>query len=98
MKIVNRKKFIRSIILTFFLISFLVIGVSNKTFSHNELQFKEKYVDEGETLWSIATEEQKNNSYYNNKDVREIISDIRKINNLNSSNLQIGQKLEIPIL
>ena len=98
MKIINRKKFIRSIIISAFLMFFIITTTSNITLSHNELQFKKRIVDSGETLWAIAREEQNINSYYTNKDIREIISDIRKINNLTSSNLKIGQELEIPTI
>lgn len=98
MRVINKKKFARGIIAFTFLITFIAIASSNITLSHGELQFKERYVDGGETLWSIATSEHNTNTYYSNKDVREVISDIKKINNLTSSVLQIGQKLEIPTI
>lgn len=98
MKIINKKKFARGIIVFTFLITFMAIASCNITLSHGELQLKERYVDGGETLWSIATSEHNTNAYYSNKDVREVISDIKKINNLTSSVLQIGQKLEIPTI
>ncbi len=98
MKIVNKKKFARSMILVVFFTSFIAITLSSQSLSHTYLSYKEKYVSEGETLWKIATEEKIINSYYTNKDVREIISDLKKINNLTTSNLQIGQRLEIPTI
>lgn len=99
MKIVNKKKFIRSIVILVSITLFVVILFSNNiALSHQELQYKEIYVDKGETLWEIATSELKINKYYNNADIREVINDIKKVNNLNSSILQIGQMLEIPTL
>lgn len=99
MKIVNKKKFIRSIVIFISITLFVTILFSNNiALSHQELQYKKIYVDKGETLWEIATSELKVNKYYNNVDIREIIKDIKKINNLNSSALQVGQILEIPTL
>lgn len=99
MKIVNKRKFIRSIVILFSIIMFILILFSNNVaLSHQELQYKAVYVDNGETLWKIATAELSTNKYYKNTDIREIIRDIKTINNLNSSVLQVGQKLEIPTL
>jgi len=47
-------------------------------------------------LWSIAERESENNNYYKDKDVREIIYDLKKINNLSNSNLAEGQEIKIP--
>lgn len=99
MKIVNKTKFVRSIVILVSIIIFISILFSNNiTLSHGELQYKQRYVNKGETLWEIATSELTSNEYYNNADIREIIIDIKKVNNLHSSVLQVGQKLEIPTL
>lgn len=96
MKIVNKKKFIRSfIIVTISVIILLFIGLNN-TYSKGETKYKEEYIYAGDTLWSIAEREAKNNNYYENKDVRNIIIEIKEINHIESGNLKIGQKIKIP--
>ncbi len=97
MKIVNKKKFIRSmvIILGGSILAFL--GISN-TYSKTEVAYKEDYIIKGDTLWSIAENEVSNNEYYKNKDIREVMYEIEKLNNLQSENLEIGQKILIPNL
>ncbi len=98
-KIVNRKRFVRSIgVLLFILIFSVLIGICNKTFSHKETKFKTKYVSSGDTLWSIAKQEQTNNEYYQNKDIRYIINNIKNTNKLSSDKLYINQEIIIPTI
>lgn len=99
MRITNMKKFIRGIVLVVIIpIAVIFIFSNNIALSHGEVQYKERYIDVGDTLWEIANSEKSENEYYMNKDVREIIKDIKQLNNLNSSALQVGQELEIPTL
>jgi len=98
MKIVNKRKFIRSSTITIGLIIFLILLLSNISFSHTEIKYKEITVTQGDTLWSIAKYEKVNNLYFENKDVRDIINEIKYINNLNNSNLYVGNKLNIPTI
>lgn len=98
MKIKNIKKFIRSIILILAIIFGISLLISKVTYSHGEKQYKTIFVSQGDTLWTIATSEARNNAYYKNKDVRFIINDILRENNLNNSNININQKLEIPTI
>lgn len=96
MRIVNKKKFIRMVILMIGIIGFSLICFSNISFSKGEVKTKTVYVSSGDTLWTIASEEQENNLYYEDKDIRDIVYQIRKINNIeNSANLIEGQKLII---
>lgn len=94
MRIKNRKKFIRGVLI---IIAIISLFTCKATLSYNELEYKTIYVSTGETLWEIAKNEQKNNSYYADKDVREIVDSIKNINNLESSSLYEGQKLMIII-
>lgn len=95
-KINNSKKFIRStLILVFILV--LLISLSKSVFSHQEMRYKTIYVSSGDSIWSIAKDEIKENEYFENKSTREVVYNIQKINNLNSSEIYIGQKLLIPI-
>ena len=98
MRRINKRKFIRSTSITIGLIIFLILLLSNISFSHTEINYKEIAISPGDTLWSIAKFEQNNNDYFENKDVRDIIDEIKFLNNLNSSNLSIGDKLSIPTI
>ena len=95
-KIVNVKRFIISTTILFLIILFGGSAVLNSTYSCTKIDYKTIYVTQGDTLWDIASQEQKTNSYYKDKDVRDIIYDIKNINNLKVSNLEIGQELKIP--
>lgn len=97
MKIVNFKKFLRSIIIILLAIFALSIVFAKSSLSHREKEYITISVINGDTLWNIAENLQNNNEYYSNKDIRYIISDIKNINNLTTSNLYIGQELIIPI-
>ena len=99
MKIVNMKKFLRMTLIVFVIIIGISLYFSNVSFSKGDIKTKTVNVTKGDTLWSIAREEQENNTYYENKDIRDIIYEIKKINKLdNNSNLKIGQKLIIKSL
>lgn len=96
-KIVDKKKFIRSFILLVSVIFLILLGV-NHTYSKTEIFYKEDYILKGDTLWSIAENEINTNEYYQNKDIRDVIFDIKKINHLQDGNLTVGQKILIPYL
>lgn len=94
MKIVNRKKFIRMIILMFGIIAITSFGFTNISFSKGEVKEKTIYIINGDTLWSIASNEKENNAYYEEKDIRDIVHEIKEINNIeNNSILSVGEKL-----
>ena len=96
-KIVNVKKFIISTTILFLLILLGGSILLNSTYSCSNIKYKTIYVTQGDTLWKIASEEQSNNSYYKDKDVRDIIYDIKETNGLKVSDLMVGQELKIPI-
>lgn len=96
MIIKSKKKFVRAILLIIGITIGLVLVMTNKTFSHQEIKYKNVAVLSGDTLWDIAREEKDTNSYYDKNDIRDIIEDIKKINNLDSSNLKVNQVLAIP--
>lgn len=50
----------------------------------------------GDTLWSIAQNELENNKYFEGKDIRYVIEELKKVNNLSNSNLTEGDKIKIP--
>lgn len=97
LKIVNKRRFIISITVLFFLLlSCTCAAVSNKT--NEKVSYNKRYVYTGDTLWSIAEEEKENNSYYKDKDVRYIIYDLKNINNMDNSSVFEGQEIYIPYL
>ena len=98
MKIVNKKKFIRSVSITISLIVSIILLLINTSFSHTEINYKKISVISGDTLWSIAKQERNYNEYFQNKDIRDIVDEIKYINNLKSSNLNIGDELNIPTI
>ncbi len=93
--IVNKTKFIRSVIILVALIFLILLGMTN-TYSKTEVAYKENYILDGDTLWSVAEEQTNTNEYYKNKDIREVIYEIKKINNIEDGKLEIGQKIVIP--
>ncbi len=98
MKIVNRKKFIRSISITIFLILFMIIIFTNVSLSHSEIKYKQIAVSSGDTLWSLAKYEKSNNPYFEDTDIRDIIEVIKTSNNLKSSNINAYDELLIPTI
>lgn len=96
-KIVNHRKFRSRIILVFFILSCILFNINNSVSSEKKIEYKTITVANGDTLWSIAKSEQESNQYYKESDIREIVSNIKKLNNLNSSNLYVEQNLKIPI-
>lgn len=96
MKIVNKTKFVRTISILIILIC-TVIVFSKNTYSNGEISYKENYIYAGDTLWSIAKYEIENNKYFENKDIRFVVDELKTINNFSSSELYEGQKIKIPI-
>lgn len=95
MRIVNKTKFIRSNVILSILIGSIVIFATN-AYSNVEIKYKEEYVCAGDTLWSIAQEELENNKYFEGKDIRYVVNELKKVNNLANANLNEGDKLKIP--
>ena len=88
MRITNIKRFIISMTIIFLIISFFFSMITNKVFSYTAPVYDEIVVVEGDTLWSIASKL--------NGNINKNIYEIKKINNLSSSSLSIGQELLIP--
>lgn len=97
MRIVNFKKFIRSVFILFTIILILSLFITKSTLSHTEIQYKTIYVSSGDTLWSIAQNLQ-DTEYYQNKDIRDVVYDLMEKNALSSSSLYTNQELKIPTL
>ena len=98
LKIKNKKKFVTSTGIILSIILFCLMFFGNKVFSSIDITYKTIIVSVGDTLWSIAKEEQNNNEYYKEKDIRYIIHDLKSINKLQNINLKSNQKLIVPII
>ena len=97
LKIVNSKKFIRSLIIITVSILFLLFIGFNNTYSKGKIKYKEEYISRGDTIWEIAEKESRENKYFENIDVRSIVKEIKTINSIENQTLEIGQKIQIPI-
>ena len=97
MKITNKKRFIISNLILLSII-FMLIYMSKGTLSTSIVSYTETYVEEGDTLWQNEKRQQNNNEYYKDKEIREIVSNLKKVNNLKTSNLSVGQKIIIPTI
>lgn len=96
LKIVNKKKFMRRFILLIFALCFILLNGQNKASSEEIQSYKVITVTNGDTLWSIAQNEQAENDYYKDFEIREIVYNIKNVNNLKNSNLTVKQNLKIP--
>ena len=99
MRIVDKKKFSRMIILVIAIVAFIIFIFSTSSLSSGKIEEKIIYISSGDTLWGIASEEKENNLYYKNKDIRDIILEIKKLNGLNNNEqLAVGQKIVLKSL
>ena len=64
--------------------------------SSTQINYVEYTVSSNDTLWSIATVIKENNVNYNRTDIREIIYEIKKLNNKDTSAIIENEKLIIP--
>ncbi len=95
LKVVNKKKFLKSnIIIVIFIFSLCILINSSK--SNTKINYKIEYISKGETLWDIADKQYKENKYYEGTDIRDIICSLRKINNIEDGKINEGEKIKIP--
>jgi LysM repeat protein len=71
----------------------LSILFSKQSLSHGDLKQKKIVVGQGDTLWNIASTEIASNNYYEGKEIRNVIDQIKEINELKNSSLYVGQEL-----
>lgn len=77
-----------------FALLFVAMFGFNMFFSNEAYGSKEEQVvvvQPGDTLWSIVSE------YYKGGNIQEVIYLIKKTNHLQSSNLQVGTELRLPV-
>lgn len=88
MRIKSMPRFITFLVILFVIISCITNMFLNKVFSHEKAEYKSITVCQGESLWSIASELK--------GDVSKNVYEIKKLNNLDSSIIYVGQDLLIP--
>ncbi len=95
-KIINKNKFIRTIIILAILIGAIISVFNNRAYSNTEEKYKTEYVVKGETLWGIAEKEIQENPYFENEDIQNVILEIKRENHMTTSELKEGMELKIP--
>ena len=92
-KVTDINKFKRFMFLAILLISFISFTLFStfKAYSKDIPQFDYITVHKGDTLWSIAS------NYSADKDIREVIYNISKINNINDAVIYPGDIIKIPL-
>lgn len=85
----SKKRFYSFLIFTFAITFSLIYTAS--AFGYKQSQYKCVAVNSGDTLWSIAED------YGNNSNIRELIYNIKKVNNIDSSMLYARTAILIPI-
>ncbi|HHZ00835.1 MAG TPA: LysM peptidoglycan-binding domain-containing protein [Sedimentibacter sp.] len=92
-KVTDMRKFKRFMFLTvllFSMISFTSI-LTYKAYSKDIQRFDYVSVQQGDTLWSIAKH------YSSGKDIREVIYEISKLNNIHNRPIRPGDLIKIPL-
>ncbi len=93
-KITNRRKFNRFIFLTLMITILSVFAfstINNNSVVEGRAEFNESIiVKSGDNIWSIAKD------IDSPRDIREVIYDIKELNNLDSSTIYPGEKLYLP--
>lgn len=92
---INLKKFIRALIIVIGITILITFLATKSIYSYEKLKTKTIYTNKGDTLWNIALDEKENNKYYKDKNIREIVYDIKQINNMQDSIILPGEALKI---
>lgn len=92
-RITNVNRFKRFVFISILLISIIIFASSLtlNAYSKDIPQFKYINVQEGDTLWSIAS------NYMSNKDIREAIYEIARHNNIQDASIYPGDIIAIPV-
>lgn len=102
----KKQKYLLMILFLLIALSMTVVYFSpsilsgEKVFNNTSNNIKNQYivqtekitVNNGDTLWNLARR-----YYDSNTDLRKVIFDIKKINNMSTSDIRPGQQIEIPL-
>lgn len=86
LRIVNKKRFVTSISI----LIVIIISIFNCVFATKTVEYENYTVAQGDTLWSIASENKKVG-----QDVREYIYELREVNNMNDCLIYPNQVIKI---
>lgn len=87
------KKFLKSFIFLFIILAMVGFFTSFQ-FGKQQVYTYEMEVTQNDTIWNIAKDVCKNNSDLN---IQNVVLEIKSINKLNTSDIYVGQVLNIPI-
>lgn len=90
-KLQNKKRFIIAICIILSVIISTTLLVTRRPEGKTDEVYKEIIVYPGDTLWDIAVEH-----FDGSTDVRKVIYNIKKLNEMSSSELSIGQIVKLP--
>ncbi len=92
-RVININRFKRFMFLTVLLISMITFSsiLTFNAYSKDIPQFDYIRVQQGDTLWSIAKD------YAGNKDIREVVYEISKLNNIHNAPIHPGDIIKIPL-
>jgi LysM repeat protein len=92
-KVKDIKKFKRFMFISILLLSMITFTsiLTLNAYSKDIPQFDYVSVQHGDTLWSIAKD------YASNKDIREVIYEISKLNNIHNATIHPGDIIKIPL-
>lgn len=91
-RIVVLRRFVNILLLLITLLTLVIIirnWMRNSVDYTYDGEYTTYYVSSGDRLWTIAEQ------YSNDKDIRDVISAIKKDNNMSNSNIYVGQELLI---
>lgn len=92
--IVNMSRFYTFITLLFILCAILLFTIIYSPKAHSSIyepRYKEYHIGEGDSLWDIAL-----NNMPEGYDVRKMIYEIKKANNMETSYIYAGDTIKIP--
>lgn len=85
----NLMVFLTVVLLTIMALN--IFSILSPTEASNTKVYKSIVVHQGDNLWEMAV------NYMPNRDPRQAVDDIKRINNLNNENLIPGQLIEVPL-
>ena len=92
MKIKNRRRF--NLVLFIFMLLVLFTCFTSFNLGKKQVETYELKIESNDTIWNIANDICKNDNSLN---IQNVIIEIKDINELNSSDIYVGQTLNIPI-